>query len=160
MAAASIPIDLHPLPRGEARHRAQHREAVVALGVDRAALQAARCRHGEAVVRGLDLGAEPAQAVDDGGDAVGLLEAQLVRRPRTTVSPSAKQPSRATSGSSSIASGTSSRLDLGGDERGGATSRSPTGSSAGIVVRPPRGRPARSRAHALARSGGSPCGSS
>ena len=37
--------------------------------------------------------------------------------PRTTVSPSAKQPSRATSGSSSMASGTSSALDHRADER-------------------------------------------
>ena len=33
----------------------------------------------EAVVGGLDVGAEAAQAVDDGRDPVGLLDAQLLR---------------------------------------------------------------------------------
>ena len=81
------------------------------MRVDRAAAQAAGAADHEAVLGRLDVGAEAAQAVDDGGDAVGLLDPQLVRAPRTTVSPSAKQPSSATSGSSSIASGTSSALD-------------------------------------------------
>ena len=42
-------------------------------GVDPAAAQAAGAAHGEAVGGRLDVGAEPAQAVDDGGDPVGLL---------------------------------------------------------------------------------------
>ena len=48
-------------------------------GVDRAAAQAARAAHGEAVGGRLDVGAEPAQALDDARDAVGLLHAQLLR---------------------------------------------------------------------------------
>ncbi len=49
--------------------------------------------------------------------------------PRTTVSPSAKQPSSATSGSSSIASGTSSGSTTVPSSAPWATSRSLTGSS-------------------------------
>ena len=47
------------------------------MGVDRAAAQAAGAAHDEAVLGRLDVGAEAAQAVDDGRDAVGLLQAQL-----------------------------------------------------------------------------------
>ena len=50
--------------------------------------------------------------------------------PRTIVSPSAKQPSSATSGSSSIASGTSCGIDRRPLDRALRTSRSATGSSA------------------------------
>ena len=49
------------------------------MGVDRAAAQAAGAADDEAVVGGLDVGAEAAQAVDDGRDPVGLLDAQLLR---------------------------------------------------------------------------------
>ena len=64
---------------GEAGDRAEHRQAVVAVGGDRAAAQAAGAADDEAVVGGLDVGAEAAQAVDDGRDPVGLLDAQLLR---------------------------------------------------------------------------------
>src|SRR3954471_15043889 len=71
--------DLDALAGGEARDGAQHREAVIAVRGDRAAAQAAAPAHREAVVGRLDVGAERAQAVDDGGDPVALLDPQLLR---------------------------------------------------------------------------------
>src|SRR5829696_5072990 len=50
-------VDRDAVARGEAGHGAEHREAVVG---------------------GLDVGAEAEQSVDHGGDAVGLLDAQLL----------------------------------------------------------------------------------
>ena len=47
------------------------------MGGDDAPAQPAAALDDEAVGRGLDVRAETAQAVDDGGDAVGLLDAQL-----------------------------------------------------------------------------------
>ena len=52
---------------------------MVAVRFDRAAAQAAGARDDEAVVGGLDVRAEPAQAVDDGRDPVGLLDLELLR---------------------------------------------------------------------------------
>src|SRR4051794_7650056 len=71
------PVDVDARARREAGDGAEHREAVVAVGGDRAAAQPAGSVHGEAVVGGLDVGAEAAEAVDDGRDPVRLLQAQL-----------------------------------------------------------------------------------
>ena len=60
------PDDLDALARGEPGDRAEHRQAVVAVRGDDAAAQAAGALDDEAVVGRLDLGAEAAQAVDDG----------------------------------------------------------------------------------------------
>src|ERR671933_395768 len=72
-------VDLDAVARCQARHRAEHREPVVAVGGDRAAAQAARAVDLEPVLGRLDPAPERAQAVDDGRDAVGLLDAQLLR---------------------------------------------------------------------------------
>src|SRR5215216_3234020 len=71
-------VDRDAVARGEAGHGAEHGEPVVAVRGDRAAAQPARAAHREAVVGGLDVGAEAEQSVDHGGDAVGLLDAQLL----------------------------------------------------------------------------------
>ena len=103
--------------------------------------QAAGAAHDEAVVGRLDVAAERRSGRRRPRDAVGLLEAQLPRA-ADDVSPSAKQPSSATSGSSSIASGTSSASTIVPDERAaGRTSMSLIGSLAGI---PSSGRRSRS----------------
>src|SRR3954447_15329024 len=65
------PHDLDAAARGQPGDRAEHRQPVVAVGRERAALQPARPAHGEAVLGRLDVGAEPAQPVHHGGDAVG-----------------------------------------------------------------------------------------
>ena len=74
-----MPSTVTPSRRREAGDRAEHGQAVVAVGGDRAAAQAAGAADDEAVVGGLDVGAEAAQAVDHGGDPVGLLDAELGR---------------------------------------------------------------------------------
>ena len=98
-------------PRRPPRRRGRPPRRAAPAGDRRArrapAAQRARAADDESVGVRLDVGAQPAQSVDDGGDPVGFLDPQLAA-PRTTVSPSAKQPSSATSGSSSMASGTSS----------------------------------------------------
>src|SRR6202041_504072 len=70
---------LHALARGESGDGAHHREAVIAEGVDLPPSQAVTTLDDEAVVGGLDVGAQAAEAVNDTGDAVCLLEAQLLR---------------------------------------------------------------------------------
>ena len=50
------------------------------MGGEGAAAQAAVAGDDEAVVGGFDVGAEAAQAVDDGRDPVGFLDPQLLRR--------------------------------------------------------------------------------
>ena len=121
--------DLHALAGGEAGDRAQQREAVIAVGLHPPAAQPARAAHHEAVVKASMSAPRPRRP----STTVAMRSDSLTRSspaPRTTVSPSAKQPSRATSGSSSIASGTSSAStvvpSIGPEE----TSRSQTGSSA------------------------------
>ena len=105
----------------------------------------------EAVVGRLDVGAEAAQAVDDRRRSGRSPSAAARRAPRTTVSPSAKQPSSATSGSSSIASGTSSASTTVPTSGPYATSSSVTGSLGGIApAAAPRGRRRRPRPCAAA----------
>ncbi len=64
------PHDFDALARGQPGDGAEHGHAVIAAGVDHPAAQPAAAVHGEAVVGGLDVGAEAAQAVDNAGDAV------------------------------------------------------------------------------------------
>src|SRR3954454_5919937 len=59
------PVDDDPLARGEPGHGAEHREPVVPVGGDRPAPQAAGAAHHEAVVGGLDVGAQAVQAIHD-----------------------------------------------------------------------------------------------
>ena len=87
------PVDLDALARREAGDGAEHGQAVVAVGGDDAAAQAARALDDEAVVGRLDLGAEAAQPVDDGRDPVGLLErAARRRRARRSPPPRSSRP--------------------------------------------------------------------
>src|SRR3954471_2720801 len=72
-------VDDDAVARGKPRYRAEHREAVVAVGGDRAAAQAAPAAHHEAVVGRLYVGAETLEAVHDRRDPVRLLDAQLLR---------------------------------------------------------------------------------
>ncbi len=123
------PAHLHPLARGEAGDRAEHRQAVVAVGVEHASAQ------GPAPVT-----AKPSSVASISAprprrpSTTVAIRSDSFRRsscaPRTTVSPSAKHPSSATSGSSSIASGTSSGLTKVPSSPPAATSRSLTGSCA------------------------------
>ena len=119
-----MPRTSTPSRRGEPGDRAEHRHAVVAAGVERAAAQAAGAADDEAVLERLDLGAERRagrrRPPRSGPTPCGAAPPA----PVTTVSPSAKQPSSATSGSSSIASGTSaaptrvpSQRSAAGDDR-------------------------------------------
>ena len=99
---------LDPLARGEAGDRAEHREPVIAGGVDRAAAQlppSPRPRKPSSVasIVGTERRAVPPRPSRSGPTPC----AAAPPRPRTTVSPSANAPSSATSGSSSIISGTS-----------------------------------------------------
>ena len=82
----------------------------------------------------LDVGAEPAQALDDGRDPVGLLEPQLLPRRGRRSRPRRSSRAAPTSGSSSMASGTSSASTTVPHERAAATSRSLTGSRARDLV--------------------------
>ena len=99
--------DLDALARGEAGDGAEHRDAVVAVGVDRAAAQAAGALDHHPVRGRLDLAAERAA----GPSVTVSIRSDSLRRSsaasRIVVVPSAKQAARATSGSSSIASGIS-----------------------------------------------------
>ena len=52
---------------------------MITAGVDPATAQAPGAPNDETFVGGLDLRAQPAQALDDAGYAVGLLQAQLLR---------------------------------------------------------------------------------
>ena len=111
---------LDPLARGEPGDRAQHRQAVIAGGVERAAAQAAAAADDEAVRRSPR---SRRRAPRSPSTTVAIRSDSLWRSssaPETTVSPSAKQPASATSGSSSIASGTSpppTRVARSGPER-------------------------------------------
>ena len=71
------PDDLDAVARGQAGHGAEHRQPVVAVGLEHAAAQAARALDREAVLGRLDPRAEPAQPVDHGRDPVALLQPQL-----------------------------------------------------------------------------------
>ena len=71
-----------------------------------AAAKPARAAYSEAVLERLRVSTGAVDRLDDGGDAVGLLVPELLGA-ATTVSPSANAAASATSGSSSIASGTS-----------------------------------------------------
>ena len=73
-----MPTTSTPSLRGQAGDGAEHRQAMVAVGVDDAARRPPVPRHDEAVGGRLELAAEAAQAVDDGRDPVGLLEPQLL----------------------------------------------------------------------------------
>src|SRR5215208_2496652 len=72
-------LDLDALARGQPRDSAQHREAVVPVGLQASAAWRAGPVDGEAVLGRLDLGADRPQAVDDGRDPVRLLVTQLAR---------------------------------------------------------------------------------
>src|SRR5436189_6031172 len=67
-------VDLDGLAARQARDRAEHGQAVVAVRGDHAAAQLAGPADDEAVRSGLDVRAEAAQAVDHGGDPVRLLD--------------------------------------------------------------------------------------
>ena len=112
MPATSTPSrDARPATAPSIARRWSPWEAIVP------AAQAAGARDDEAVVGGLDGRrrgrAGPSTTVAIRSDSLSRSSAA----PRTTVSPSAKQPSSATSGSSSIASGHLVGLDDGGLER-------------------------------------------
>src|SRR5438067_11433263 len=71
-------LDLHALPRHEPCDRAEHRDAVVAVGVDAAAARpCGRAADDEPVRARLDPYADRAEALGHRVDAVGLLRAQL-----------------------------------------------------------------------------------
>ena len=98
-------------PSREARpgDGAEHRQAVVAAGVDACRPAARRCRARRSRRRSPRCRApSAAQPVDDGRDPVGLLEPQLLRRRARRSRPRRSSRAAPTSGSSSIASGTSS----------------------------------------------------
>ena len=101
------PVDLDALARGEAGDGAEHRDPVVAVGVDRAAAQAAGARR--STIPSSVGSTWPPSAVR--AAATVSIRSDSLRRSsaasRIVVVPSAKQAASATSGSSSIASGTS-----------------------------------------------------
>ena len=108
-------------------------------------------RTDEAVLGRLDLGAEAAQAVDDAGDPVGLLQAQLLRaaHDRLALGEAAEQrDQRQLVDRERDLVGLDDRAH---ERRRRATSSSPIGSSAGDASRRrPRARRARSRPSARA----------
>ena len=102
-----MPCDLDALAGGEAGDGAEHRDPVVAVGVDRAAAQAAGARR--STIPSSVASTWPPSAVR--AAVTVAIRSDSLRRSsaasRIVVVPSAKQAASATSGSSSIASGTS-----------------------------------------------------
>ena len=102
------PDDLDALARREPGDRAEHRQPVVAVGVASRRRAGRRCRARRSRPAVASMSAPRPRRPST---TVAMRSVSLSRSspaPRTIVSPSAKQPSSATSGSSSIASGTSS----------------------------------------------------
>ena len=102
------PHDLDALAGRQPGDRAEQRQPVVAVGVAAGRRAARRCR-ARRTRRARPRSRAPRPRSPS--TTVAIRSDSLTRSspaPRTTVSPSAKQPSSATSGSSSIASGTSS----------------------------------------------------
>ena len=85
----------------------RHRDAVVAVAVDRAAAQRAALRCSGAVGRFLDVDAERAQAGRHRRDAVGFLDPQLRRAAHHGRARCAQAAATNSAGNSSIMSGTS-----------------------------------------------------
>src|SRR5207302_11102215 len=73
-------LDRDSLSRRETRDGAEHRDPVIAAGIDAASAQpGGNARHGPAVVLRMDAGAEWSQPVRDRLDPVRLLDPQLTR---------------------------------------------------------------------------------
>ena len=127
------PDDLDALAAGEPRDRAEHREPVVAVRVDRPAAQAAGAAHREPVGGRLDVGAEARAARRRRSRCGRTPSAAAPARPRRPSRPRRSSPSSATSGSSSIASGTSSGVTRVPTSGPWATSSSHSGSASGAA---------------------------
>src|SRR5690242_7200418 len=72
-------FDRDSLPRSEPGDRAEHRDAMIAVRIDRTAAQSAAANDPHAVLEWFGLAAQGRQRRADSGDAVGLLAPQLGR---------------------------------------------------------------------------------